>query len=117
MGSSVIARCSCGYDTEVQTGCGFAGPTPDYFPALCRMCAEVVPADATASPTTCDDCGSKVELYDAPELQQKKGRRTVVDGRTLTVPEIRHRLNNGAYLCPTCGRFELRFEIGGMCWD
>lgn len=117
MGSSVEARCACGYWTEVTTGCGMMGPVPDYFPALCRRCAEVVPADIASFPSVCSTCGDEVQFYDAPELQMKKGRRTVLDERTVTDPAIRHRLNDGAYRCPRCGAFELRFAIGGLLWD
>jgi len=117
MGSSVEAKCACGYRAEVSTGCGMAGPVPDYFPALCRRCGEVMPADITTWPTSCSRCGGEVQFYDAPGLQQKKARRTVLDERTLTDPAIRHRLNDGAYLCPKCGEFALRFGFGGRTWD
>ena len=117
MGSSVIARCACGYAAEVSTGSGMMGPTPDYFPAHCRHCRAVVPADITSYPATCRTCGDEVKFYDAPGLQQKKGRRTVLDERTVMDSAIRHRLNDGAYRCPQCGAFALRFEMGGLLWD
>ena len=117
MGSSVEAKCACGYATEVVTGCGMQGPVPDYFPAHCARCAEVVPADITAFPPTCGRCGDDVQFYDARQLQMKKGRRTVLDERTVTDPAIRHRLNDGAYRCPKCREFGLRFQIGGRLWD
>jgi predicted RNA-binding Zn-ribbon protein involved in translation (DUF1610 family) len=93
------------------------GPVPDYFPALCRRCAAVVPADITSWPTVCSRCGAAAEFYDAARLQQTKGSRTVLDERTLTDPGIRHRLNDGAYRCPKCGESGLRFSIGGLLWD
>lgn len=117
MGSSVEAKCVCGYEAEVPTGCGMAGPVPDHFPALCRRCAAVVPADATSWPTICSRCGDEVAFYDTAELQQTKGSRTVIDERTVTDPAIRHRLNDGAYRCPKCGEFGLRFTLGGRMWD
>ena len=117
MGSSVTARCSCGYETEVSTGSGMMRPTPDYFPARCTRCTAVVSADITSWPATCRTCGEEVEFYDAAGLQQVKGERTVLDERTLTDPGIRHRLNDGAYLCPQCRAFELRFTFGGRLWD
>ncbi len=43
-----------------------------------------------------------MKFYDAPGPQQKKGRRTVLDERTVMDTAIRHRLNDGAYLCPQC---------------
>ena len=113
MGRSVQAKCACGYEAEVPTGCGLAGPVPDYFPAHCRRCAAVVPADATSWPTTCSRCGDEVALYDAPDEQLTAGPHTVLEERTVTDPAIRHRLNDGTYRCPACGRFELRFRLGG----
>ncbi len=117
MGSSVIGRCQCGYETTVSTGCGMDGPKPSYFPGLCRACKEVVAADVCAEPCSCEVCGGPVELYDAPDLQKTRGRRTVIEEITFTEPEITNELNDGAYLCPKCGRFELRFETWGMVWD
>ena len=117
MGSSVEAKCACGYEAEIVTGCGMRGPTPDYFPAHCARCAAVVPADQTSWPATCRTCGEEVEFYDAAGLQQVKGKRTVLDERTLVDPAIRHRLNDGAYLCPKCRAFELKFEVAGRQRD
>ena len=45
------------------------------------------------------------------------GSQEVLDERTLVDPAIRHRLNDGAYLCPQCRAFELRFQVGGLLWD
>ena len=117
MGSRVEAKCACGYVTEVPTGCGLAGPIPDYFPALCRRCGEVVAADITTFPPVCSRCGEGAQFYDAPGLQLEKGRRTVLDERTVTDSAIRHRLNDGVYRCPKCGEFGLRFGFGGRSWD
>jgi len=89
-------------------------PTPDYFPAHCAHCTAVVPADQTSWPPVCPTCGDEVTFYDSAGLQQLKGERTVLDERTLTDPGIRHRLNDGGYLCPECRAFELRFEVSGM---
>jgi len=117
MGSSVIAKCRCGYETEVSTGSGMMGPTPDYFPAHCGHCRAVVPADITAWPATCRTCGEEVQFYDAREFQMSPGSREVLDERTVTDPGVRHRLNDGAYLCPQCRQFALRFEVGRRLWD
>ena len=117
MGSSVEAKCACGYEAEVQTGCGMSGAVPDYFPAHCVRCAAVVPADITSWPPVCSRCGDEVAFYDSAGLQQVKGKRTVLDERTVVDPSIRHRLNDGAYRCPKCGAFELRFQVGGLLWD
>jgi Zn finger protein HypA/HybF involved in hydrogenase expression len=117
MGSRIKAKCTCGYAAEVTTGCGMQGPVPDYFPAYCPRCAEVVPADATTWPTVCSRCGDEVRFYDARELQLTPGSLEVLDERTVTDPAIRHRLNDGAYLCPKCREFGLRFRAGGLLWD
>lgn len=117
MGSSVEAKCACGYATEVVTGCGMRGPVPDYFPAHCPRCAEVVSADLTAWPPVCTKCGDEVRFYDARGLQLEQGPQEVLDERTVTDPAIRHRLNDGAYLCPKCREFALRFSLGGRLWD
>ena len=117
MGSSVIGQGQCGYEGTVSTGCGMDGPKPSYFPGLCRACKEIVAADVCTEPGSCEDCGGPVELYDAPGLQKKRGREIVIEETTFTEPEITHELNDGAYLCPKCGRFELRFETWGRVWD
>jgi len=76
-----------------------------------------VPADNASFPPACSRCGDEVQCYDAPGLQEKKGRRTVLDERAVTDSSIRHRLNDGAYWCPKCREFGLRFSIGGLLWD
>ncbi len=112
-----MGQCQCGYQATVLIGCGMSGPRPSYFPALCRRCKEVVAADVFTEPCGCDHCGGPVEFYDAPGLQNKRGGETLIDETTSSEPEITHELNDGAYLCPKCGRFEFRFEDWGMLWD
>ena len=117
MGGGVSATCSCGYEATAQMGCGRMGPEPFHFPAVCKACREIVSADMAAEVATCPECDGPVRFLDEPDLQKKKGRRTVLVETTMTMPERTRRLNDGAYLCPKCGQYQLRFEDSGLCWD
>jgi hypothetical protein len=70
-----------------------------------------------AEVATCPECDGPVQFCDEPDLQKKKGRRTVLEETTMTPPEGTRRLNDGAYLCPKFGQYQSRFADSGLRWD
>ena len=119
MGSSVKAKCECGYDQEFLIGGGMATFETDcLFPCLCRVCKAIVSANLLEKPPACPECKSPaITPYDHEDLCQKKGKQEVTswnldgsNGRQLM-------LTDGSCYCPSCDSFRLVFEDSGLCWD
>ena len=118
MGGAVDAQCEiCGYERRsVTVGRGF---DPDHFwwPALCRVCREVVAVDVRAAAGVCEQCGSSdVVLYSDASLRGEPGKRRLFPEWTLDAA-VAADLNDGSYLCPVCGKPGLRFGDAGLLWD
>lgn len=119
MGAEVNAVCECGYQSNSLVGGGMLNfQTTCYFPALCKVCKELVQVNLFAKRVRCPKCRrARVTLYDDPELSRDQGDSTVTSWNT----EVRLGrvliLHNGSYLCPSCREFKLRFSDSGLCWD
>lgn len=121
MGSSVNAKCSCGFQaTDLLIGGGMSNfRTFCSFPIFCNDCQELQVANLLAEPLECPACHSQsVTAYDDAALKQSDGGNKVVTswnvsdrlGRIL-------QLTDDKYLCPSCKQFTLKFEEGGLMWD
>jgi Zn finger protein HypA/HybF involved in hydrogenase expression len=116
--SSIVAFCDCGFSSELMIGGGSgAFSSLALFPGFCRHCVQLVPANLATTPITCSLCkGAEVTLYDDESLRGQSGSETIASwdftakiGRVVT-------LTDGTYLCPACGKRELRFRRGDAKW-
>jgi hypothetical protein len=116
MGTGLLAKCACGFETETAVG----GTRRTYrmrnypivclFPCFCKECKDMVTVDLCAKPPSCPACGSTAIVpYDQPELIGTLGTLTKAScamqyelGRDLV-------LTDGLYRCPKCNRMSLRF--------
>ena len=117
MGHSVVASCSCGYESgELMIG----GGRSDFqvncsFPAYCREGDHLVSVNMFDDLMKCPDGHKGIPTpYNDGSLIAKRGQRRVSDwhirGQSLE-------LTNGAYLCPQCHEFKLTFDFGGTMFD
>ncbi len=120
MGSSLNAKCPCGFSAEefavgggmmnFQTYCG--------APALCETCADMLVVNYLDDQPACPKCKGAITFYNAPRLRRKKrqvSKRTPLVfswtlGRTFKLPDTEYR-------CPRCGEVRMRFFDAGICWD
>ena len=119
MGSSVRAKCECGFQEDFLIGGGMATfKTHCLFPCLCRNCKTIVSSNLLQKPPICPDCESKsITPYDHSELCERKGTKVVAYWRLGTTRDKRVILTDGAYYCPSCDSYRLNFEDSGLCWD
>ena len=119
MGSQVIAKCECGFETKIMIGGGMANfMTTCYFPCLCYNCQNVVQVNLLAASPVCPDCGAGNPIpYDTIELMETTGESIIAQwnveeslGRELI-------LYNSNYKCPRCGNIALQFVDSGLSWD
>jgi Zn finger protein HypA/HybF involved in hydrogenase expression len=117
MGSSVRAKCECGYDEEFLIGGGMETfETHCLFPCHCRDCKGIVSANLLQKPLNCPECeGPAIMAYDHDDLRQMKGQKEVASWNLKGLKELK--LTDGAYYCPLCHSFRLSFEDAGLCWD
>jgi Zn finger protein HypA/HybF involved in hydrogenase expression len=119
MGSSVEARCECGYEGKFLIGGGM-GNFEEFcsFPCLCGACKQIVGANLLEPEPTCPDCESRsIVPYDQPELIGKEGSETVESWDVTDALGRELKLTNGSYYCPSCETFRLTFVQGGILWD
>ena len=120
MGSSVEAKCACGYRASVLVGVGMLGPRPEYAPGLCRRCGEVVAVDVSAEEWRCGHCGGSVEVYGASATawRSRALSGSEEDPERIVFPRADEVLRMGVkYPCPKCGQVALVFRDGMMLWD
>lgn len=113
MGGSILARCSCGYESRVlRTGFGINFRHFDYAIALCRGCSDVVMLNKCNKPLCCIFCGSQ-DVVDYTSLE-KSGRY----GNKLPDELMDDfKFTDARYLCPKCDRHEMQMLFGGSNWD
>jgi Zn finger protein HypA/HybF involved in hydrogenase expression len=119
MGSSVKAKCPCGFKAESMIGGGMLDHlTTCLFPCLCETCKDMVTANLYDEKITCPECNSPgVIPYDDPRLQGDAGTQAVAGWNTSDRLGRELALMDGTYKCPKCGSTTLRFEQGGILWD
>ena len=120
MGSSVEAKCECGYRASVLVGVGMLGPRPDYSPGMCRQCGKVVAVDVSAEEWRCERCGGPVEVYGASATAWRPHvlRGSENDPERIVFLAADEVLRKGVkYPCPRCGQVALTFRDGMMLWD
>lgn len=115
MGSMLYARCKCGYTNSVLLGGGMSNFT--YFcglPFYCENCKTMFAGNAYDEEAECSDCGSKKVIpYDDDRVCRVKGE-IVGSWSTKVKPGKDLELSDGQYLCPACGKFDLKFESYGL---
>jgi hypothetical protein len=100
VGSLLVAKCACGYQSgAVPAGSGFE-PAHSYLPGLCRHCREVVSVAVGRPRLKCSQCGRKPAVFHRfdPEASDES-----FDDRIT-------------FECPSCGPETLRLEMMGI-WD
>lgn len=119
MGSMVKARCDCGYDEKFPIGGGMENfELLCLFPCLCRRCSRIVPANLLESQVACPVCKShEIVPYDQSELCEQQGSDVVASWNVKEQIGRELKLTDGAYFCPACSTFGIRFFEGDICWD
>ena len=115
MGHSVVASCSCGYESgELMIG----GGRSDFqvncsFPAYCREGDHLVSVNMFDDLMKCPDGhkGNPIPYNDGSLI---KDLGTCVANRDHDDHPLE--LTYGAYFCPRCHKFELVFDDCGL-WD
>ncbi len=115
MGGAVTADCKCGYRRGIFIGTGVTRASRGFWghPALCSVCKEVVSVNLEAPVASCSGgCTGVPKPYVyTPELQVVPGDQVVTAWREW-------KLNDGGYLCPSCGEYSLFFSDDcWICWD
>jgi len=111
MGHSVGARCKCGYKEKMLM---IGGGKLDFqyncsHPALCESGKHIATVNLFDKEHRCPDGhpGHPKPYVNTPELQREPGNHRVSQWDD-------HELNDGAYLCPACGEYELHFGHWGL---
>jgi hypothetical protein len=114
MGATLSASCgACGHSAHASQGRGFASDeTP--APVICHACGDVRSADVAANQPTCFKCGS-ADVTPMADLRapDEAAEQPSNPGRFIVAPPDGP---GGRYLCPACGKHELRFHVIGL-WD
>jgi len=115
MGHVISSSCRCGYSNEsIPIGAGRHNHLDlCMHPALCRAGQHMVTVNLKDESTACPDGhpGEPLPYCNAPELQGVPGNGTISSWGD-------HRLDTGTYLCPKCGRYEMRFsQDPGLSFD
>jgi hypothetical protein len=119
MGSTVIARCKCGYEKRFFIGGGMGDfTTRCSFPSLCKDCKTIVDVNLLGKPPECSACGSAhVVPYDSEEVVERRGDQVVADWNMEDKLGRRLELTDGLYYCPLCDSFNLSFTDAGILFD
>jgi hypothetical protein len=127
MGSSVIARCECGFGSGSLIGGGMLNYlTTCYFPCLCERCHDIVQVNLIPKKLVgfipikirCPVCRStKIIPYNSPELSDSTGDIDVASWPPIKRNRGRLVLTDGDYKCPKCKKMTLKFTCGGLLWD
>ncbi len=84
------------------------------FPCHCPTCRKVVSANLLAVQPSCPDCGNTaIVSYENPSMIGVIGHEEVAGWTPPMDQSRRVALTDGTYLCPACGKKELRFTDDG----
>ena len=115
MGHIISAKCECGYavpDIRIGSGELQLGEIC-WHPALCRKCKKLVTVNILADRIRCPRgrCREVPQPYfNTPGLQETPSNFFVSQWDGL-------KLNDGAYLCPECDNYSLRFSWPHILFD
>jgi hypothetical protein len=110
MGSMMVARCACGYESELLL---IGGGMLDFqdvcgWPAWCASCFEVVTVDAMPASPECGRCGSPVVPYGDVDHDVDRFDWRTPDGRCFVMAE------GPVHPCRICATDRLEFEHAGL---
>lgn len=114
MGHEISAGCNCGYFVpHLRIG----GGRTDFIthcshPALCETGQHLVTVNLKAEAISCPDghAGQPRPYFNSPELQVNSGADSISDWQG-------RKLNDGPYLCPSCGAYALYFAHPHLFFD
>lgn len=118
-GTIVRAACPCGYDSGSMFLFGGRANFKTYcaFPVYCQECPGLEVVNLYAGEPACPGCREARALpYDDPSLVGVPGGNVIASWNTVKRLGRALNLTDGAYLCPKCGKFSLRFAPVGL-WD
>lgn len=114
MGHAVSAECKCGYSVDMLM---IGGGMRDLgniclHPALCSVGEHIATVNLMEKPITCPDGhrGFPSPYCNSPDLQIEPGSHSISQWGE-------YELNDGKYLCPKCGEYELVFSDAGVFFD
>lgn len=122
MGSSVIASCSCGFETPPLMIGGGMMNFHEFcaFPAYCAKGNHLVTVNMFDSPLRCTRRHKSVPVpYNDDSLIKKLGENIVAEwniGEEF-FGKLHFQLTDGQYFCPSCHEFTMTFSEGGIMWD
>jgi hypothetical protein len=124
MGTLTSMDCPCGFQEQVEYGCGMSTDDVAVFPHFCSNCG-LVSAAIDERNRACPTCGSyEIIMYGerdasgplsiAAESDQSCDLETWTHDPRVTRPEGRAifdwndcRISIGFHLCPSCGKFDM----------
>jgi predicted RNA-binding Zn-ribbon protein involved in translation (DUF1610 family) len=110
MGSSHLAHCTCGYETEVNVGGGMRDfRTESYFPHYCVTCGlvevNIAKSDDTGVAPLCPKCGSSgIHEYGT------KAVALPIEKNRVALEWDPHQAMEKGNLCPACKQMTLVFD-------
>lgn len=117
MGSVLIAKCSCGFESgDLYLGGGFENFSEVCdVPCLCRNCNSLVVKNYLEKYSRCNNCNQLLLYYDNPVLRKSnKTKGIVFDWDNNSKGQFI--LTNSKYYCPKCKKFKMKFIWTGD-WD
>ncbi len=118
MGGIVSGSCECGYSKhDMFLGGGFMDHNYSCtFPFFCKSCISFFTANYFDEERVCPECKSSDIIGYDDESLNKSGTGTVFEWNTKAKLGRDLKLTSTNNLCPSCGKFTLRF-FGFGCWD
>ena len=118
MGHYISASCKCGYTVpKLPIGGGKLDFTTNHsHPAFCQSGKHVVTINLKSSKIVCPAGHSGTPLPYTSKLQLIPSNRVVSEWRDVFSGD-HHALNDGAYLCPNCNEYSLKFAHLGIQFD
>ena len=117
MGSSVIAKCTCGFETPpLMIGGGMMNFMEFCaFPAYCAKGSHLVTVNMFDNPLRCSKRHKAPPVpYIDESLTKERGVKIVAE---WNFEDRELELTDGQYFCPSCHEFTMTFIEGGVMWD
>lgn len=129
MGSMFIAQCDCGFESNMMHVGGGMRNFNEVLnaPALCEKCQILLVKNYLKQDPRCSRCGVKIKFYNDPSLFKGLLPKNISDclfywrlpddfNSSSTENNDFFCLPKADYLCPRCGKMNIRFIECG-CWD